>query len=77
MPTAPLTVQQKLDAARTAYHNLMIGRSAREVVDQNGERVTFTAANRQNLYSYIQELERQLPGAAPIPSTYGPATFVF
>ncbi len=77
MPTAPLTIQQKLDAARLAYHNLMIGRSAREVVDQNGERVTFTAANKQHLYSYIQELERQLPTAPSIPSTYGPATFTF
>jgi hypothetical protein len=77
MSTALPTVQERLNAARIAYHNLMIGRSAREVVDQNGERVTFTAANKQNLYAYIRELESQLPTAPSIPATYGPATFTF
>lgn len=77
MSTAPLTLQARLDAARLAYHNLMIGRSAREVVDQNGERVTFTAANKQNLYNYIRELESQLPSAPSPASSYGPATFIF
>lgn len=77
MATAPLTLEQRLAAARDAYHNLMIGRSAREVVDQNGERVTFTATNKQQLYAYIRELEAQLP-TAPLPAaTYGPAHFTF
>lgn len=75
MPT--LTVQQKLDEARAAYHALMTGRSAREVVDQNGERVVFTAANKAHLYNYIRELESQLPNALPVSQQYGPATFIF
>lgn len=77
MATHQLTVQQRLDEARTAYHLLMTGRSAREVVDQNGERVTFTAANKANLYNYIRELESQLPTAVPVAQQYAPATFTF
>lgn len=71
------TVEERLHAARIAYHNLMIGRSAREVVDQNGERVTFTAANKQALYTYIRELEAQLPSPPNVATTYGPARFIF
>lgn len=77
MATAQLTVQQRLDEARAAYHALMTGRSAREVVDTNGERVTFTAANKAHLYNYIRELESQLPSAAPVTTQYAPATFTF
>lgn len=75
---AIVATQQLLDQARTAYHKLVLGLSAREVVDSNGERVTYTAANRQALYSYIQELEAQLnptePGAIP---NNAPMTFTF
>lgn len=77
MATAPLTVQQKLDEARAAYHDLMTGKSARVVVDQNSERVEFTSVNRASLYAYIRELEAQLPNA-PLPSvSYAPAHFTF
>lgn len=70
-----------LNDARKAYHALMTGTSPRVVVDQNGERVEFTAANKQGLYSYIQQLEAQLGagcGGTPTPmAQYHPATFVF
>jgi hypothetical protein len=56
--TAELLVQ-----AETAYHQLMIGTSPRVVVDQNGERIEYTSANRAGLYSYIQELRALI--AAP------------
>lgn len=70
-----------LDEARQAYHNLQLGLSARVVVDQNGERVEFTAANRNSLYLYIQQLEQDLgtacgSQAAPNPASF-PATFIF
>lgn len=45
-----------LAAARAAYHNLMTGGAPRVVVDQNGERVEYTPANRSALKAYIQEL---------------------
>lgn len=77
MPAALPSLAERLLVARTAYHNLMIGRSAREVVDMNGERVTFAATNKQQLYAYIRELEAQLPSAPSPASTYGPAHFTF
>lgn len=70
-----------LDEARKAYHALMTGTQPRVVVDQNGERLEFVAANASKLYSYIQQLEQVLGtpcGAAPSPAVqYGPASFLF
>lgn len=48
---------QRLTEAQTAYHNLTVGGHARVVVDQNGERVEFTAPNAQRLRAYIMELQ--------------------
>ena len=77
MATAPLTIQQRLDEARKAYHDLMTGVSARVVVDGNSERVEFTSINRASLYAYIRELEAQLPNALPVNQVYAPAHFTF
>jgi hypothetical protein len=75
---AIIATPQLLNEARVAYHKLVTGLSAREVVDQNGERVTFTAANRQALYNYILELEAQLnPVASGVAPNNGPMTFLF
>lgn len=59
-----LTLAQKLEQAEQAYHDLAIGRSARVVVEQNGERVEFTAANAGRLQSYIQDLTDQINGTS-------------
>ena len=67
------TLQEKLAEAEDALHQLMIGTSARVVVDQNGERVEFTATNAGRLQAYIDRLKRQISGAAPV----GPARPVF
>ncbi len=73
------TTQQLLDNARAAYHDLMIGRSARVVVDgASGERVEFTAARKSDLYAYIKELEAKVSavtGTTIIKN--GPAGFIF
>ena len=63
-----------LDQARCAYHELMIGGSVRVFVDQNGERVEYTAANAGRLQSYISRLEAELnlPG-----SKFGPLNVYF
>jgi hypothetical protein len=75
---AIVATSQLLAEARQAYHSLMTGTSARVVLDQNGERVEFTAANAQKLYSYIMELERQLnPVQAGATPPNAPATFFF
>ena len=59
-----LTLQQRIDAAKAAYHALVTGTQAKVVVDQNGERVEFTQANRQALKAYIKELEDEQSGTA-------------
>lgn len=58
-----LTLQQRLSAAQTAYHDLLLGAAVREVLDQNGERITYTAANRDALRAYIADLEAQIAAA--------------
>lgn len=74
-----VATQAMLVEAREQYHKLVMGIAPRVVVDQNGERVEFTAANRQSLYNYIAELEKQL-GLQPevsLQAQYHPATFIF
>lgn len=69
---AALTTEQKLEQAETAYHALMLGKSARVLVDSNGERLEFTAANAERLLKYINYL-RGLLGLAPLaPKVNGP-----
>lgn len=70
--------QQALDAARTAYHNLVTGKMARVIVDQNGERVEFVAANASRLQAYIQALEAECNAAnSGRPRSRGPFGFIF
>lgn len=64
-------LQQRLDDAETAYHNLMTGRSVVEVVDQNGERVKYDNVNAFRLANYINELKRKLG------ETSGPMQVIF
>lgn len=71
------TLKAQLKEARDAYHALQIGVSARVVVDQNSERVEFTAANRTALYAYIKQLEMQLGEVDPCSMPAGPARFFF
>lgn len=56
-----------LTEAETAYHKLVTGTSARVVVDQNGERVEYTSANRNALRSYIEDLRRALGKTTVVP----------
>lgn len=72
---AVMTLQEKLTEAETAYHNLMTGTLARVVVDQNGERVEFTATNASRLFQYIQALKNQIN--PPAVNARGPARFLF
>lgn len=60
MPT--MTAAQRLVEAEDALHQLLTGTSARVVVDQNGERIEYTAANTGKLRAYIQELQQEIAG---------------
>jgi hypothetical protein len=61
-------LQQWLTEAEKAYRLLVTGQQAKVLVDQNGERIEFVAANAPRLLAYIDSLKAQL-GAAP---TYAP-----
>lgn len=75
---ATIATTTLLQEARAAYHSLLLGTSARELVDQNGEKVVYTPANKTALYNYIQQMEAQLGlGCATPCSAYHPATFIF
>lgn len=77
MPTI-IATRQLLSEARTAYHALVTGTSPRVVVDQNGERVEYVAANKMALYTYISQMEAQLAcGQSPDLAAHHPATFIF
>ena len=70
--------QEKLNAAREAYHNLVTGQMARVVVDQNGERVEFVAGNAFRLQAYIKELEAECAAdSAGAARSRGPLGFIF
>lgn len=47
---------EKLANARASYEQLIMGGAVRVVVDQNGERVEFTAATAPRLSLYIQTI---------------------
>lgn len=49
-----------LAEARAAYHSLATGTMARVFVDQNGERIEYSAGNKNFLAAYIADLERRL-----------------
>lgn len=70
--------QQMLTDAREAYHRLQLGYAVAECRDQNGDMVRYSAADRQQLYLYIQRLEAELnPTPGGIPRPRGPAGFIF
>lgn len=53
-------LKAQLADAEKQYHSLITGTMARVVVDQNGQRVEFTAANRSTLGAYIASLQSQV-----------------
>lgn len=71
------TNAELLTQAQAAYHDLMIGVSARVVVDQNGERVEYTAANASRLQAYITSLQNLISDTDGVTRTKGPLRPVF
>lgn len=75
MPTPEeiTVIQAQLASAQTAYHNLVTGKAAKVIVDQNGERVEFVQASAARLWAYICSLQKQLTGGR----TMGPMMVYF
>ena len=63
------TAAQRLVEAESAYHALMMGRSAVEVRDSSGEMVVYQRANAAQLAAYIEKLKLEVAGT---PTTRGP-----
>ncbi len=64
MKTCPYTAAE-VAQMRKDYALLVSGKQARIIVDQNGERVEYTAANASRFYALINEAEAcLLPGAS-------------
>jgi hypothetical protein len=55
-------LQGYLAEAEAAYRDLMIGKSAVEFRDSNGESVRYTTANARLLKAYIADLKVQIAG---------------
>ena len=64
-PVIEVDYGKMLNDARAKYHDVVTGTSARVFVDQNGERVEYTAANADRLKAYIAGLE-QILGITPM-----------
>lgn len=55
-----IILEARLAEAELAYHQLALGQMARVFVDQNGERIEYSAGNKNFLVAYIADLKRQL-----------------
>lgn len=56
------TLTARLEEAKAALHDLRIGKSVVRVRDANGDEITYTRANRDDLKAYIKELEDEIAG---------------
>ncbi len=78
MPIDQTECLTRLAEARAALHQLMLGRSAKAITDQNGDKVEFTQTNKADLIAYIQSLEAQCgSGAGCCGASNGPLQFTF
>lgn len=58
------TVQERLNEAETAYHELVTGRAVAEIRDQNGETIRYSKADLSKLQIYINSLKQTLTAAS-------------
>lgn len=58
-PEACAALEAKIADLKARYEDIISGQNARTLVDQNGERVEFSAANLPRLLNYINSLEKQ------------------
>lgn len=78
MAVDTVIIRERLTRAREQYDKLMNGKAVRVIVDQNGERVEFSAVKSGDLAQYIRELEQQLGAATGgLPVVRGPLRFMW
>lgn len=69
-----MTLQARLAEAIDALHLLRTGQAVVEVTDQNGEKIRYAVANRDDLRDYISELRAEIAGTS---RANGPMRFYF
>lgn len=58
MPTVDCAaLAARIQSLETAHDDLIAGRKARVLVDQNGERIEFNGGDARRLWSHIQSLK--------------------
>lgn len=62
-----MDVDKRIEEAKAAYHELVTGNQVRVLVDQNGERIEYTAASIKHLSRYIATLEEEKKGTPKKP----------
>jgi hypothetical protein len=67
--------QQQYNEASAALHKLRLGLSVVSVTDQNGEKVTFQAADEARLQQYVNDLACAIGISSP--HQYRPMKFIF
>lgn len=76
MAYTQIELETMITEAKTALHTLMTNRTARVLVDYNGERVEFSIQTASRLEAYIQKLQTQLD-ALTNARQISPARFFF
>lgn len=71
------TAVVRLAQAEEALHKLVTQQLARVFVDQNGERVEFTATNINDLRQYIRELQAEVSPSVTATRATRPIGFIF
>lgn len=66
------TVQERLNEAEAAYHDLVTGRAVAEIRDQNGETVRYSKADLSKLQLYINSLKQTLAASGGTSTSGGP-----
>lgn len=56
-PEECAAMRARIDGLIENYEDLLAGRKARVLVDQNGERIEFNGGDSRRLWNYIQSLE--------------------
>lgn len=72
MATDLATLQARLDQAEEAYFQLSVGGQVREIQDQSGDRVAYTATNATGLLKYIMLLQQQIAALGGPAAPLGP-----
>lgn len=61
-PEEIAAIKTRLEQAKAAYHQIMMGKGTAEVRDSDGSSIRYTTANTSRLKVYIAELEDLLKG---------------